>query len=264
MKAMSYPSDLSNAQWELIQDLVPEPKPGGRPPDYERREIVNAILYLVRTGGAWRQMPHDFPPFPIVFYYYRLWTKSGLWEEINTALREKVRRKAGKQSEPTAGVLDSQSVKMSDQGGPSGFDAGKKIKGRKRHLLTDSLGLLMAVMVTPADVQDRDGAVMLLAGCFMEFWSLAVIWADAAYKGALVEWVKGLHPQGNLHLEIVSKLANQKGFVVLPKRWVVERTFGWLYRWRRLRSDYEHRTDHSESMIKIASIGMMLNRLTRT
>jgi putative transposase len=263
MEKKRYSSDLTDGQWELIERRVPPPKSGGRPTKYAKREIVNGILYLNRTGCAWRLLPKDLPPYGIVNHYFRLWTKAGLWEQINTALREEVRKQAGRKPTPTAAILDSQSVKTADQTGCSGYDAGKKIKGRKRHLLVDTLGLVLGVLVTSAAVQDRDGAVELLADRFRNFWRLIVIWADAAYSGLFVHWVKGLRPHGRLHVEIVSGLAGQKGFQVHRKRWIVERTFAWLCKWRRLRCDYEQNVKYSQALIHIAAIAIMLNRLTR-
>jgi putative transposase len=242
---------------------VAKPKPGGRPTLYPKREIVNGILYLNRTGCAWRLLPKDLPPYGMVNPYFRLWTQAGRWEQINTALREAVRKQAGRKPTPTAAILDSQSVKTADQRGPSGYDAGKKIKGRKRHLLVDTLGLLLGVQVTSAAVQDRDGAVELLADRFWNFWRLIVIWADTAYSGLFAHWVKSLRPHGRLHVELVSKLADQKGFRVQRKRWIVERTFAWLYKWRRLRCDYEQNVKYSQALIQNAAIAMMLNRLQR-
>jgi putative transposase len=263
MAKKRYSTDLTDGQWQLIEKYVPPPKPGGRPTEYSKREIVNGILYLNRTGCPWRLLPKDLPPYGIVNHYFRLWTQAGRWEQINTALREAVRKKAGRKPTPTAAILDSQSVKTADQSGPSGYDAGKKIKGRKRHLMVDTLGLVLGVVVTSAAVQDRDGAVRLLADRFLDFWRLIVIWADAAYSGLFVDWVKGLRPHGRLHVEIVSKLADQKGFQVHRKRWIVERTFAWLYKWRRLRCDYEQQVRYSQALIQVAAIGIMLNRLTR-
>lgn len=263
METQRYATDLTDGQWQLIEKYVPKPKPGGRPTTYEKREIVNAILYLNRTGCAWRYLPKDLPPCGIVNHYFRLWSREGRWEQMNTALRQGVRKKAGRKPTPTAAILDSQSVKTADQPGPCGYDAGKKIKGRKRHLLVDTLGLLLGVVVTSAGVQDRDGAVELLAERFLDFWRLMVIWADTAYSGLFVNWVKGLRPRGRLHVEIVSKLADQEGFKIHRQRWIVERTFAWLYKWRRLRCDYERNVKYSQAFIQIAAIAVMLNRLQR-
>jgi putative transposase len=256
-----YLTDLNDAEWEQIQTAVPQPKPGGRPAKHSRRDILNGIRYVVRGGGAWHLLPHDFAPWKTVYHYFRLWAIQGVWQALHDRLREAVRRAAGRKPTPTAAVLDSQSVKTADQGGERGYDAGKQVNGRKRHVLVDTLGLLLGVVVTGAQVTDTDGAVELLADRFMDFFRLAVIWADSIYRGRFVQWVKSLRPFGRLHLEIVSGLAGQKGFQVQPKRWIVERTFGWLFKFRRLRVDYEKNTRHSEAMIQLAMISIMLKRL---
>ena len=262
MNIHAYPSSLSDGQWLLLQPLLPPPAKRGRKTK-DRRLILDGIFYVLRAGCAWRMMPRDFGPWSTVYDVYRKWAKSGLWKQIHDTLRHLVRKAAGKLSQPSAAALDSQSVKMADQGGESGFDAGKRIKGRKRHLLVDTLGLLLGVCVTSAAIQDRDGAVQLLSSHFLTYWRLAVVWVDSAYRGLLVEWVKGLRPFGRLHLEVVSKLPGQKGFSLLRKRWIVERTFSWLLKWRRLRCDYEHKTEHSEAWIYLAMTGVMLRRLSK-
>lgn len=256
-----YPTCLSDTEWNLIKPLLPDAAKRGRKPK-NRRLVLNAIFYILRGGNAWRLLPKEFGPWSTIYDIYRRWSKNGTWNHIHDSLRDMVRRAAGKSIQPSAAALDSQSVKT-PEGGPCGYDAGKNIKGRKRHLLVDTLGLLLAVCVTPASLQDRDGAVELLSGCFMRYWRLAVVWADAVYGGDLIEWVKGLRPFGRLHLEVVRKPKGQKTFSVLPKRWIVERTFGWLVKCRRLRCDYERKTTHSEAFILIAMSGVMLRRLAR-
>jgi putative transposase len=258
-----YWTDLTDRQWQHLRPFFPQRKGAGRPPKHDRRQLVNAVLYQVRAGGSWRLLPVDFAPWQTVYDYYRQWTRSGLWAVIGRCLRTATRRQAGKRPAPTAAILDSQSVKSDSAREAVGYDAGKKIKGRKRHILVDTLGLLLAVHVTGADVQDRDGARRLLAGAVLLLGRLQLIWADGGYAGALVAWVKGLRPWGKLRLEIVSRPPQAKGFRLLPKRWIVERTFGWLMRHRRLARDYERRTDHSEAMIQIAMIALMLRRLAR-
>lgn len=256
-----YPTSLNDLEWNLLEPLLPKAARRGRKPK-NRRLVLDAIFYILRGGCAWRLLPKDFGPWSTIYDIYRRWSKAGIWKEIHDSLRNTIRRAAGKSIQPSAAALDSQSVKTAE-GGPKGFDAGKQINGRKRHVLVDTLGLLLAVCVTPASVQDRDGAVELLSASFMMYWRLAVIWADSAYGGNLVEWVKGLRPFGRLHLEVVRKNPDQKGFSVLPKRWIVERTFGWLVRSRRLRCDYEKKTSHSEAFIMIRMSEVMLRRLAR-
>ena len=259
-----YPSDLTDAQWQRIKQMLPKAKELGRPREHGLREILNGIFYLLRSGGSWRMLPRDYAPWQTVYGYFRRWTREGLIERIHERLRDAVRRAEGRQACPSAAVLDSQSVRTPDQAGGRGYDAGKKIKGRKRHVLVDTLGLLLAVKVTPANVQDREGARTLLSACYFLYHWLACIWAESGYSGKLVPWVKALRPFGKLHLEIVRRNAEGKGFKLLPKRWIVERTFGWLVKSRRLRLDYEVKTTHSEAMIQLAMIRIMLKRLAST
>jgi putative transposase len=257
-----YPSDLTDAEWEWLEAYLPKPKPGGRPIKHSRRLIADSIFYIVRSGCSWRMLPKDLPPWQTVYDYFRQWAQEALWFQIHQILTAMVRYQSGKTPTPTAAILDSQSVKMGDQAGPRGVDAAKKINGRKRHVLTDTLGLILLAMVTPADVQDQDGAKSLLEPALKALRRLQVIWADSKYGVHwLLDWIKGQRPYGKLHLEVVSKPPEQKGFKVLPKRWIGERTFGWLVKSRRLVRDYEVRTDHSESFIYIAMMRLMLRRL---
>jgi len=262
--SQTYPSDLTDDQWHILQRLIPKPKLGGRPIIHSRRMILNAIYYVNRSGCQWSMLPKDFPPKSTVFDYFSAWRKSALWEKLNESLRVKVRVAEGRKPSPTAAILDSQSVKGAEQGGDTvGYDAGKKIGGRKRHLLVDTLGMILGVKVTPASVQDREGAVLLLASLYLLFGRLQVIWADGGYAGALVAWVKGLRPFGKLHLDIVRRSDDAKGFQLVKKRWIVERTFRWLYKSRRLSRDYEQRPDHSESHIYVCMSRLMLKRLAK-
>ena len=260
-----YPSDLSDEQWNQISSLVPAPKSGkgkpGRPIQLDRRTLINAIFYVVRSGCAWRLLPKDFGPWQTVYGYFRVWSQDWTWTFIHDTLRDWLRKTEERKVAPTAAIVDSQSVKTPDQAGERGYDAGKKIKGRKRHLAVDSLGLILAMRITSAAVQDRDAAKSLIPRVTSMYQRVQVIWVDGGYLGALVQWVKQLRPFGKLRLEIVRRCDHLKGFKVLPKRWIIERTFAWLFKSRRLCRDYEVRLDHSEAMIRICMIRLMVKRL---
>lgn len=267
-----YPTDLTDRQWAIIEPLLPvvEPKaPGGRPAVYSKREIVNAILYLTRSGCAWRMLPSDLPHWRTVYGYFVDWRKDGTLDRIHDTLRAEVRRRSKKNKgggprtpDASAGVVDSQSLRDADTVGKAsrGYDAGKKVNGRKRHIVTDTLGLLLVVMVTAASVQDRDGGADILKRAHKLFPSLRCIFADGAYAGRLVQKAKRYW---KIAVEVVSKPPGQRGFAVLPRRWVVERTLSWLVRWRRLVRDYERLPETHEAFVKWAMIGLMLNRLAR-
>jgi transposase len=258
-----YPSDLTDRQWELIEPLLPEPPagPAGRPAEHSKREIVNAILYMARAGCSWRMLPKDFPPWQTVYRYFRSWREDGTLDRVHDALREQVRvKQEGRDPDPSAGIVDSQSVKGADTVSKDtrGYDAGKKINGRKRHIVTDTMGLLLVVMVTAASVQDRDGGRRILKRLHSALASVCHIFADGGYSGRLVAVAKSAW---GIVVEVVRKPASQIGFAVLPRRWVVERTFSWLLRWRRLVRDYERLPQTHETFVKWAMVGLMLNRL---
>ena len=257
MVRQAYPSDLSDSQWETLQPLIPAPKPGPQEVKYERREIVNAMLYQKRTGCQWRFLPHDFPPWSLVKKYYYQWQEDGTFKRILSTLRERVRTQAGRAKEPSLMIADSQSVKTTEAGGPRGFDAGKKVKGRKRHLLVDILGLLVVVLVTSASVQDRDAFAALVQEAKTTSARLANVLVDGAYTG---EAVARVSKEASLAVTLVKRL-DTKGFTLIPKRWIVERSFGWLNRDRRLSKDYERNPRSSETWIQISFIHTMIKRL---
>jgi putative transposase len=258
---MRYTSDLSDAEWQLIDYCFPKPSKQGRPREHSFRELLNAIFYLVKTGCQWRNLPTHFPRWGTVYHYFRLWKRNGLWQEIHTHLREHVRLAQGRKSQPSAGIIDSQSVKSSEASDERGYDAGKKINGRKRHILVDTIGLLLMVVVLPANIQDRDGAKQLLTAHFNQKTRRRVkhIWADGGYAGALLDWCRELF---RCTIEIV-KRSDLHCFKVLPRRWVVERTFGWFGRYRRLTRDYERQARTGETMVYLSMIRLMLTRLGR-
>lgn len=255
-----YDSDLTDEQWQLIEPLLPPPATAGRREKHPRREIVNAILYVVRTGCAWRLLPREFPPWQTVFWYFKRWRADGSLDRLHDALRDQLRDADGRDPMASAAIVDAQSVKGADTVGRAtrGYDAGKKVNGRKRHIVVDTLGLLLVVLVTAASVQDRDGGARVLDRLRFRMPSVAVIWADGGYAGRLVGYARQVL---KVVVHIVRKPEGQRTFEVLPRRWVVERTLSWISRCRRLAHDYERLPEHSEAMVKWAMIGLMARRL---
>src|SRR5690554_3786558 len=256
-----YASDLTNAEWALIEPLMPSHKTTGRPRTMRLRDVFDAILYIATTGCQWRMLPNDFPPVSTVRGYFYAWRNNGLLDEINSKLVAAARLADGRKAHPTAGVIDSQSVKTTESGGPRGYDAGKKIKRRKRHILTDTEGNLVHALIHTADIQDRDGAPLLLAEIIHRFPWLRHLFADGGYAGdKLRDAVRSI---GNWTIEIIKRSDAAKGFEVLPRRWVVERTLAWLNRNRRLAKDFEQTVASATAWLFIASVQLFTRRITR-
>ena len=259
---LRYASDMTDAEWALIEPHLPAPKRLGRPRCVALRAVVEALLYLLRTASPRRLLPHDFPNRSTVQRYFYAWQAAGVWETVNFLLLQQAREWVGREASPSAGVIDSQSVKTTESGGPRGFDAGKKINGRKRHILTDTVGHLVAAQVHAADTQDREGAPHLLASIRYLFPWLRHVFADGGYAGDKLTMALARH--GQWRIEIVKRSDRSTGFSVLPRRWVVARTFAWLNRNRRLAKDSEATVGSSEAWIDLASVQLLARRLAQS
>jgi putative transposase len=258
---LRYASDLTDREWQVIARLVPKPRRVGRPREVDLRVVMNTMLYILATGCQWRALPKDFPPFTTVQYYFYNWRDTQVWRRINRALVERARRAVGRKPTPSAGIIDSQTVKTTESGGPRGFDPAKRMKGRKRHLVTDTEGSLLVVQVHPADIQDNHGAVPLLKAARRAFRRLRHLFADRVYRGPKL--LNAISEVGRWTIEIVTRTESVGSFKPERRRWVIERTFAWFGRNRRLAKDFEETIASAEAWIMIASIRVLSRRLAR-
>jgi transposase len=260
-----YPCALTDAMWQVVAVHLPvrDRRRGGRPLKYDHRLVIDTILYVLVSGCAWRLTPHDLAPWDAAYRWFRSWSATGVWDDIHDALREQVRQAEGRHRQPSAAVLDAQSAQSASGGEQIGYDAGKRVRGRKRHILVDTLGLLLICVVHSASIQDRAGAKLVLSWLDQQYPSIELIWADGGYANvvddSLIAWAD--HELG-VRLQVVKRSDDVKGFQVLPRRWVVERSLGWLTHCRRLCRDYERTIAHAEDFIKVAMIRLMAARLT--
>jgi transposase len=259
---LRYASDVTDAEWKLIARLLPKPRRVGRPREVDLRVVLNAMLYILATGCQWRALPKEFPPFTTVQYYFYNWRDTQLWRRINRALVERARRAVGRKPTPSAGIIDSQTVKTTESGGPRGFDPAKRMKGRKRHLVTDTEGSLLVLQVHPADIQDNHGAVPLLKAARRAFSRLRHIFADRVYRGPKL--LNAISDVGRWTIEVVTRTHSVGSFKREPRRWVIERTFAWFGRCRRLAKDFEKTIASAEAWIMMASVKLLSRRLART
>lgn len=257
----AYFTDISDKGWALIEPNLPRPKSNrGTKRKHPLRELVNGIFYIVRSGCVWRLLPHDFPPWQTVYYYFRDWRQKGIWEQIMDVLRQNYRIASGREPDPSAGVIDTQSVKSTATRGIRGYDGFKKVKGRKRHILVDTQGTIIKAKVHAANVADQKGAKEVLTGGAAKSARLSLVWTDGGYTGPLVAWAKA---QCDIDLERVKPLEKAQGFQLLPRRWVVERTFAWFGRYRRLSKEYEELTQTSEAMIYVTMNHILIRRMDK-